>query len=210
MLTMEIEMDDSTMQKAARTARPGALERTTGRDRQGWFAVLDEWGARGRSYREIADWLTGEHGLSDWWAQKLIVEYEEARGIRPAAVRRDGTFEVGASKMVALTEIVTAAPDGLLATSLGFDPAAAGLVDHELFESITDPAKRLLLTSWATAEAARAWRPTRPAAAGSLRHRRVRIIRDYGMFERREAPQYYAAVERPAARRAERKRTAAG
>src|SRR5919198_4032697 len=101
MLTMEIEMDDSTMQKAARTARPGALERTTGRDRQGWFAVLDTWGAAGRPYREIADWLTSEHGLTDWWAQKLIVEYEEARGIRPAGVRRDGTFEVGASKMVA-------------------------------------------------------------------------------------------------------------
>jgi hypothetical protein len=100
MLTMEIEMDDSTMQKAARTARPGALERTTGRDRQGWFAVLDEWGAAGRPYREIADWLTGEHGLSDWWAQKLIVEYEEARGVRAAGVRRDGTFEVGASKVI--------------------------------------------------------------------------------------------------------------
>jgi len=29
-----------------------------------------------------------------------------------------------------------------------------------------------------------------------LRHRRVRIIRDYGMFERREAPQFYPAVRR--------------
>ena len=71
-----------------------------------------------------------------------------------------------------------------------------GLVDHELFESITDPRKRLFLTSWQTAEAARSWKPTRPAAMQSLRHRRVRIIRDYGMFERREAPQFYPAVER--------------
>ena len=44
--------------------------------------------------------LEHKHGLSDWWAQKLIVEYEEARGIRPAGVRRDGTFEVGASKVI--------------------------------------------------------------------------------------------------------------
>jgi hypothetical protein len=29
---------------------------------------------------------------------------------------------------------------------------------------------------------------------GRLRH--VRVVRDYGMFDRREAPQYYAAVER--------------
>jgi hypothetical protein len=28
------------------------------------------------------------------------------------------------------------------------------------------------------------------------RLRRVRIVRDYGMFDRREAPQYYPPVER--------------
>ena len=30
------------------------------------------------------------------------------------------------------------------------------------------------------------------------RLRRVRVVRDYGMFDRREAPQYYPAVERKA------------
>lgn len=77
-----------------------ALQRTTGRDRAEWFEVLDAWGAGGRPYREIADYLTREHGLSNWWAQKLIVEYEEARGLRDPGVRRDGTFEVSASKTV--------------------------------------------------------------------------------------------------------------
>jgi hypothetical protein len=78
------------------------MRRATGRDRGGWFAVLDAWGAAGRPYREIAAWLTGEHGLSSWWAQKLIVEYEQARGLRAAGVRPDGTFTVGASKTVAV------------------------------------------------------------------------------------------------------------
>jgi hypothetical protein len=32
--------------------------------------------------------------------------------------------------------------------------------------------------------------------AGDIRHREVRIIRDYGMFERREAPQFYPEVIR--------------
>lgn len=83
--------------------RPSAaLRRSTGRDRGEWFAVLDEWGAGGRPYREIADWLTGEHGVSAWWAQKLIVEYEQARGLRDAGVRPDGTFAGGASKTVAV------------------------------------------------------------------------------------------------------------
>ncbi len=83
--------------------RPSAaLRRSTGRDRGEWFAVLDDWGAGGRLYREIVDWLTGEHGISPWWAQKLIVEYEQARGLRDAGVRPDGTFAGGASKTIAV------------------------------------------------------------------------------------------------------------
>jgi uncharacterized protein YndB with AHSA1/START domain len=78
------------------------VRRATGRDRDEWFALLDAWGAGGRPYREIADWLMDEHGVSRWWAQKLIVEYEEARGLRPPGVRSDGTFEVSASKTVAV------------------------------------------------------------------------------------------------------------
>ncbi len=78
-----------------------ALHRTTGRDRHEWFAVLDAWGAADHEYREIAAFLTGEHGVSAWWAQKLTVEYEEARGLRDPGVRRDGTFSVTASKSIA-------------------------------------------------------------------------------------------------------------
>jgi hypothetical protein len=77
------------------------LQRATGRDQSEWFALLDDWGAKGRPYREIADWLCGEHQLSRWWAQKLIVEYEQERGIRPPEIRPGGTFEVGSSKTVA-------------------------------------------------------------------------------------------------------------
>jgi uncharacterized protein YndB with AHSA1/START domain len=78
------------------------VRRGTGRDRDEWFAVLDAWGAAGRPYREIADWLIEEHDLSTWWAQKLIVEYEQARGVREAGVRPGGTFTVTASKTVSV------------------------------------------------------------------------------------------------------------
>jgi hypothetical protein len=92
------------------------MRRATGRDRSDWFDVLDAWGAPGRPYREIADWLMGEHSLTNWWAQKLIVEYEEARGLRDPGVRRDGTFEVGASKTVGVPveRLVEAFTDGAL------------------------------------------------------------------------------------------------
>lgn len=78
------------------------LMETSGRDRTDWFAVLDEWGAPGREYAEIAAWLTGEQGLSKWWAQKLIVEYEQDRGLRGRGARPDGTFTGGASKTIAV------------------------------------------------------------------------------------------------------------
>lgn len=81
-------------------APTSGVRAATGRDRDEWFALLDAWGAAGRAYRDIADWLTGEHGVSDWWAQKLIVEYEEDRGLRAPGVRRDGTFTVTASKTI--------------------------------------------------------------------------------------------------------------
>lgn len=83
--------------------RPSAgLRRATGRDRGEWFELLDVWGAAERPYREIVDWLTGEHGMSGWWAQKLTVEYEQARGTRAPGVRHGGTFTVTASKTVAV------------------------------------------------------------------------------------------------------------
>jgi uncharacterized protein YndB with AHSA1/START domain len=82
--------------------KTGGVRRGTGRDRDEWFELLDEWGAVGRQYREISDWLVAEHDLSRWWAQKLIVEYEQTRGLRPPGIRPDGTFEVSASKTVAV------------------------------------------------------------------------------------------------------------
>lgn len=89
----------STPDSTPRTST--ALRDATGRDYAEWFAALDEWDTAGRAYREIADWLTAQ-GVSNWWAQKLIVEYEQARGLRQPGVRAGGTFTGGASKTIAV------------------------------------------------------------------------------------------------------------
>ncbi|MDB5363866.1 MAG: Antibiotic biosynthesis monooxygenase [Rhodospirillales bacterium] len=84
--------------------------------------------------------------------------------------------EVGAAKRVTISE----------GSIDGTPPAGPGLIDQELFESLSSPGKRLLLA---------AWRDAVPAPPGDrLRHRQVRVIRDYGMADRREAPQYYPPV----------------
>ena len=66
--------------------------------------------------------------------------------------------EIGAAKTLAITEVSPAPgatfsiPPDLLIAHLGFDPSAEGLVEYDIFESITNSGKMLLLTSWKSAE----------------------------------------------------------
>jgi len=111
------------------------------------------------------------------------------------ALPRFDDTEDADTKVVTVTEVTVhaqghAAGRALSAADLGLDGNAMGLLDHEVFASVYHPGKLVLLASWRDAEAATAWMPIKPAAAAAFRHRHVRIIRDYGMFERREAPQH--------------------
>jgi hypothetical protein len=83
-----------------------------------------------------------------------------------------------------------------LPAQLGLGKNPAGLINHEVFESIYNPGKLLLLVTWRDAKAAGRWAPVAVADFGKLRHRRVRVIRDYGMTDRHEAPQFYPEVKR--------------
>ncbi len=40
--------------------------------------------------------------MSAWWAQKLLIEYEQARGVRAPGARPDGTFSVGVTRTLAV------------------------------------------------------------------------------------------------------------
>lgn len=72
-----------------------------------------------------------------------------------------------------------------------------GPAEFDVLESITTPGKVALLAAWTEAADALAWAPPLPAGAASGRHRAVRVVRDYGMFDRRETPQYHPPVARP-------------
>jgi heme-degrading monooxygenase HmoA len=134
--------------------------------------------------------------LSTWRDEKAVIRWR-THGVHHD-VQEKGRFEVFEDYHLRVGEVTAGA--GTLPARLGLDASAArGLVDHELFESIYASGKFLLLASWRDAGAADAWQPTPIPAAQPLRHRQVRIIRDYGMFDRREAPQFYPAVNpRPA------------
>ena len=104
--------------------------------------------------------------------------------------------EVGQARVVAIAELAAPDPSGRAAFIPPSIGQSDGLVDVECFESITTPGKLLWLAAWRDETALAAWRSRRqpPTAAGAVRQRAVRIIRDYGLADRREAPQYYPPV----------------
>jgi len=77
---------------------------------------------------------------------------------------------------------------------LGLIPDAAGLVEWNVYDAVLAPGDIILLMSWRDQAAAEAF-DSGVALREGARLRRVRVVRDYGMLDRREAPQYYPDVE---------------
>jgi heme-degrading monooxygenase HmoA len=131
---------------------------------------------------------------------EVTVDTMPPKGLAVEEQRFD-TTEAGEAKVVTVTELVLQEDNALgvkveqLGAHLGLRADLDGLIDQEGFESIYHPGKFLLLAAWRGADAAKSWSPIKLDAAISLRHRHVRIIRDYGMSERREAPQFFPEVK---------------
>ena len=180
-------------------------ERFSSLRRQGWVLSLSIW----RDEKAVIRWRTSarHHEIQQKGRTEVFRDYH----LRVGEITADNQLPAGQSllsqrfdetqapaKLIGLMEGVLqnlpAEPDAAsVAARLGMpkDGAHQGLVDWDAFESIYQPGKFVLLTSWHNAAAAEKW----PAPlAGNIRHRRVRVIRDYGMFERVEAPQYYPEV----------------
>ena len=185
-------------------------ERFSSSRTEGRVLSLSTW----RDEKALVRWRTQEqhHRVQEQGRFEVFDDYhlrvgevtddtDPPSGIAPVQQRFDES-EVAAAKAVSITELTPlrnatrSVAAGGLAAELGLGERAAGLVDCEVFESIYNPGKLLLLASWRDADAARNWRPMPSDAAGKLRHRLVRVVRDYGMTDRREAPQFYPAVPR--------------
>lgn len=93
--------------------------------------------------------------------------------------------EVGTVPAVTVTET-------LIGGKTNLPPSSADMLDAESYSGITTTGKPLVLSSWRSDEAAGAWIERQPKDA---RHRHIRIIRDYGMHRREEAPQYFPAMD---------------
>lgn len=180
-----------------------SVERFVSRRREGWMLSLSLW----RDEKSVVRWRSeGEHHQVQLHSRaEVFADYhlrvgEVTSDTQTADVRQQrlDETEIGAAKAIGITEILPAvkavAQDGIEATAmhLGLDIENAALVDHDLFESLYTPGKLLLLTSWKTAADADGWSP----GVAGMHHRRVRNVRDYSLFDRREAPQFCPVIHR--------------
>jgi hypothetical protein len=65
-----------------------------------------------------------------------------------------------------------------------------------VFDAVLTPGDLVLLMSWRDRDDASAYE-AKAMLPADARLRHIRVVRDYGMFDRREAPQYYPEVARP-------------
>ena len=81
-----------------------------------------------------------------------------------------------------------------VAKALGVDTSATDLVSWDVFDALMAPGDVIAVLTWRDQAAAEAFLGE-GATADASRLRNIRIIREYGMFDRREAPQYFKEVQ---------------
>jgi heme-degrading monooxygenase HmoA len=181
-------------------------ERFESKSRPGWILSHSTW----RDEKSVVRWRTvaKHHATQQRGREEVFQDYHlrvgeivsdstPPQGLQLVEQRLDET-EIGNAKFAALTEI---SPNGgpvpqNLTDILALDRYRPALLDQDIFASIYNEGKLALLTSWRDRGSAEAFDVSPLESVGSVRHRVVRIVRDYGMFDRRESPQYYAEVSR--------------
>lgn len=183
-------------------------ERFESKLRPGWVLSHSTW----RDEKSVVRWRTeGEHhAVQEKGRFEIFQDYHLRVGDvfadtdppneAPIRERRFDETEVGIAKIATFTEITPgngaafAAQIDLLPSHLGLDVGTAAVAAHDVYASIYNPGKLALLVSWKDA-AADTWMPRRIDGIDKLRHRKVRVVRDYGRFDRREAPQFYPDIK---------------
>jgi heme-degrading monooxygenase HmoA len=128
--------------------------------------------------------------LSMWRDEAALIRWRSHGEHHAAQTRgRDAIFDDYRIRVAAMS----AQAGGSAAKSwVGIEenPSAQAVQDHKLFESLTTPEKRLALAEFSSADATRAWRAHSGAAISGM------VLRDYGLFERAQAPQKFSAARR--------------
>jgi heme-degrading monooxygenase HmoA len=176
--------------------------------RPGWILSLSNW----RDEKAVVRWRTKmrHHEVQEKGRNEILLDYH----LRVGQVTQDTNLptgcelqeqrldetEVGEGTTVVLIdakrppEWVKASRPEDVARWLGLVPETAGLVKWDVYDAVLTPGDIIVMMTWRDAAAAKAFEDKVSLQDGA-RLRRVRVVRDYGMFDRREAPQYYPDVK---------------
>jgi len=172
--------------------------------REGWILSLSSW----RDEKAIVRWRTRmlHHEAQERGRTEIFLDYH----LRVGQLTRDTNIpdgyelyeqrldetEVGEGTTMILidgkrtSEWVKNTSSQDVAGWLGLSLKAEALVSWDVFEAVLTPGDIILLMSWRDHQQAEAFEKTISLQEGA-RLRRIRVVRDYGMYDRREAPQYY-------------------
>ena len=173
--------------------------------REGWILSLSNW----RDEKSLVRWRTHRrhHEIQQKGRDEMLADYhlrvgqitadnQVPTGYSLTEQRLDET-EVGEGTTVTLINATRPAEWKQTnnpydcAEWLGLNPWAADSTSWDIFDAVLTPGDLILLVSWKNNAAAQAYEDA-SAPNDKARVRRVRIVRDYGKYDRREAPQYYA------------------
>lgn len=178
--------------------------------RDGWLLSLSDW----RDEKALVRWRTHakHHEVQTAGRSEILLDYH----LRIGQITRDTRLpdghtlneqrldetETGEGTTTLLIDATRpqwlgadADPEHVAAW-LGLAPHAAGLGSWDVYDAVLAPGELILQTSWHTHAAAADYEESLELPDGA-RLRRVRVVRDYGMYDRREAPQFYPAPTRP-------------
>jgi heme-degrading monooxygenase HmoA len=172
--------------------------------REGWLLSLSGW----RDEKALVRWRTQarHHMVQEKGRSEIFLDYH----LRIGQLTQDSNVpdghalheqrldetETGDATTITLIDarrppewVKQTSPDDV-AKWLGLAPSAPSLVAWDVFDAVLTPGDIILLVSWRDLAAAEAFE-SRVSLRHGARLRRVRVVRDYGMFDRREAPQFY-------------------
>jgi heme-degrading monooxygenase HmoA len=171
--------------------------------REGWILSLSSW----RDEKSVVRWRTKmrHHEVQERGRGKVLSDYH----LRVGQITRDTRIPKGyklREQRLDETEIGEATTVTLIdakrppqwketnnpadcAEWLGLAPFT-GFVSWDIFDAVLTPGDLILMLTWRDNAMADDFESS-AELPDSARLRRVRVVRDYGMYDRREAPQYY-------------------
>jgi heme-degrading monooxygenase HmoA len=169
-----------------------SVDRFASRTRPGWLLSLSFWADeaaltawRVRERHHLAQVNGRERVFADYRIRVAQVIADDEPGVAPRRPARRSAYNDPALRKPGYMGFLEAMSD----------PADA---DAEIMDSLYTTGKVICCRSWGDEAAAMTWRdrmlPDLSGGGAAARLRIVEVERDYGLFRRDQAPQYYPAV----------------